>query len=103
MPIENHLVGFIEGEQTAFCYESGSWWFRIFGWGIHFHDHRKYPPLFSERNHLDGKRRLKIGPLCWSIVKPSTFWVEPLQPVREFARPLRTFDYPLGQIPWRPR
>jgi hypothetical protein len=47
----------------------GLWWFRIFGYGLHFHDHRLHPPLFSESHGL-GRKRFRIGSWCWSFLKP---------------------------------
>ena len=47
---------------------SGSWWFRIFGYGIHFHDHRIVDPLFSER--IGARKRLHIGSFCFGLLRP---------------------------------
>lgn len=53
---------------TPFCYAlySGGFWFRIFGYGLGFTDHRKHPPLFSERNGL--RRGLHVGRYCIKVL-----------------------------------
>lgn len=38
-------VGPVQGERTR-----GTWWVRVFGYGVSVVDSRRYPPLFSERN-----------------------------------------------------
>jgi hypothetical protein len=49
----------------------GTWWIRILGYGVHFHDHRTWPPRFEEREGLDRKLRLRIGAWCFSFLSPS--------------------------------
>jgi hypothetical protein len=41
----------------------GLWWFRIFGYGLHWKDTRIHPLIFSERNGLT--KTLQIG--HWSF------------------------------------
>lgn len=48
------ICGYLDGD---------TFWFRIFGYGIHIKDLRKNPMLFSERNNLE--KYLHIG--HWSI------------------------------------
>lgn len=38
-------------------------WFRVFGWGVYWADHRIYQPLFSERT--DRTKVLRVG--VWSL------------------------------------
>lgn len=57
------------GILTGMYYKQLGWWFRVNGYGISFHDHRKNPPLFSERNRL-GPRRYHIGAWCWHFLWP---------------------------------
>lgn len=44
------------------------WYFRIAGWGLAMRDHRRIPPLFSERYSgqfgVRRRRYLHIGPFC---------------------------------------
>lgn len=49
----------------------GTWWIRVFGYGLHFHDHRTWPPRFEERERLDHKLRLRIGAWCVSALTPT--------------------------------
>jgi hypothetical protein len=48
------------------------WWFRIFGYGLHFRWTKDgYTPLFSERNgHI---KVLKIGRLWIKFLRPQKF------------------------------
>ena len=41
----------------------GMFWFRLFGYGLHFKDLRKFQLIFSERNRL--RKSFRIG--NWSI------------------------------------
>lgn len=49
-----------------FTREAG--WFRVFGWGLAYHDHHFLRPLFSERNGL-GPKRLKLGKWCFWVLR----------------------------------
>lgn len=40
----------------------GGMWFRVFGYGLRFVDHRVCPPVFSEREGL--RRGWHVGPYC---------------------------------------
>ena len=48
----------------------GIWWFRIFGYGIHWKNINIYPPLFSER--YGYSKKLKIGFWYFGILKANT-------------------------------
>jgi len=43
-------------------------WFRIFGYGLHWKDTRRVPPLFSER--CGYSKRLHLGPIWIGVLKP---------------------------------
>jgi len=47
--------------------EKGLWWFRIFGYGLHWKRISEHNLLFSERN---GYRGLKINNWFFKILKP---------------------------------
>ena len=55
----------------AFCYyrERGLWWFRIYGYGLHYKNVRLHPPLFSERTGL--RKKLKIGKHWFGLLRPN--------------------------------
>lgn len=46
---------------------NGLWWFRVFGYGIHWKDTRKHPPLASER--LGLRNGLQIGYWRFRLLK----------------------------------
>lgn len=48
----------------------GCFWFRLFGYGLHFKDVRKHSLLFSERNGY--VRRVQIGNWSIKILKPGS-------------------------------
>ncbi len=43
-------------------------WFRLFGYGLSWTDHRRHPPLFSER--YGYTRALHVGPWCLRALVP---------------------------------
>lgn len=47
--------------------EKGLWWFRIFGYGLHWKDMRTHKPLFSERHGY--RKHLHIGPYSFGLIK----------------------------------
>jgi hypothetical protein len=56
------------GKGWAFvCWSPGYFYFRLFGYGLHFKDSRKARLLFSERSGRNGKR---IGSWIVKILKP---------------------------------
>jgi hypothetical protein len=50
--------------------EPHAWWFRIFGYGIRYVDHRVYCPMFSEREGY--KRFFHVGAWCFGLLKPNS-------------------------------
>lgn len=50
-----------------FCH--GRRWFRVKGWGVRYVDHRRIPPLFSERYRYK-RGFLHIGPHCFKVLRP---------------------------------
>jgi hypothetical protein len=52
-----------------FCWyrEKGMWWFRIFGYGIHYRNIRLHPPLFSDREGIT--KVLKISNHWFKLLK----------------------------------
>lgn len=62
------------GKPKAFSsmYKCDVYWFRIFGYGLHFKlVHEGYEPLFSERN--GHTKVLKIGKLRIKALKPEIY------------------------------
>lgn len=60
-----------------------TFWFRIFGYGLHFKDTRRSgPPLFSERFHPSG---LKVGWLRIKWLRNSTLkeWTCGMKPISD--------------------
>ena len=56
---------------TGGHHERGSWWFRIYGYGIHYTNTRRHPLLFSARNRLGWHRfDRQIGPFVIGILGP---------------------------------
>ena len=52
----------------------GLWWFRVYGYGIHYKNTRYHRPLFSERNGL--RKKLKLGRYWFGALKPDRLWKE---------------------------
>ena len=54
----------------VFCYHrcKGLWWFRVFGYGLHYKNVRLHPPLFSERHGF--RRKLKLGRFYFGGLRP---------------------------------
>lgn len=46
----------------------GYFWFRIFGWGIHFVDRFKHTPLFSVRNGY--VKEYTLGKYAYKFLRP---------------------------------
>ena len=58
-----------------YLFTSGIWWIRICGYGIHFKNTKKHPPLFSER--YGCIKRLVIGRWSFGILKPvMSGWID---------------------------
>lgn len=53
------------------AWDKGHVWFRLFGVGLAWTDHRIHRPLFSERNAgkhgIRRRRYLHVGPYCLTI------------------------------------
>ena len=51
------------------CYRTkGLWWFRIYGYGIHYKNTRYHAELFSER--VGYRKKLKLREHSFEILKP---------------------------------
>lgn len=53
---------------TGFSKWKGLFWFRLFGWGLHFKNREMHRDLFSERNGLVS--RIVIGKYAIKLLKP---------------------------------
>lgn len=45
-----------------------AWWFRVFGWGLHYTNHRRVPMYFSEREGYI--KAIHFGPHCLKLLTP---------------------------------
>ena len=52
--------------------EKGLWWFRIFGYGIHYKNTKLHLVLFSERT--GRRRKLKLGRHHFGFLKSEKPW-----------------------------
>lgn len=55
-------------KNTFFVLSNGLWFFRIFGYGLHWKNTDKHPLLFSQRNGY--RKALTIGNWCFTILRP---------------------------------
>lgn len=75
--ISKDRIRFVEGakREMDICskwfnahFSKGLWWFRIFGYGVHWKSLKTHPLLFSER--YGYTKKLLIGNWCFGILKP---------------------------------
>jgi hypothetical protein len=56
------VAPYVAGHRTR-----GLWWFRVFGYGLHWKNNRLHPPLFSERNGYD--HRFAVGSWRFTVLR----------------------------------
>lgn len=55
------------GKNITYYKTKGLWWFRIYGYGLHYKNIKHYPELFSERMCI--KKKIKLGRYRFGILK----------------------------------